>query len=207
MVFFLIKPRWFFIHGGKWRKLPRKVSYKRTFGAPDQGQMLDVWGSQTAESALTWQTCYVAPRHILELTLEAILDHKIGIKDHDLVFSPGSLSESLSLPRNQYRREQYVLGIVQGQIMIVLELSRDKIMTNSTPCGPSFLDPTLSLIISDFHFWYHNHYFFNYLVILVTSTQHVLRSSRVSLRLAKRPSAGHYDDFDSIHYDVHSRQK
>jgi hypothetical protein len=25
-----------------WRKPPRKVSYKRTFGAPDQGQMLDV---------------------------------------------------------------------------------------------------------------------------------------------------------------------
>jgi hypothetical protein len=29
-------------------------------------------------------------------------------------------------------------------------LSRDKIMTNSTPCGPSFLDPTLSLIIFNF---------------------------------------------------------
>ena len=36
--FFLIEPRWFFIHEGKWRKPPRKVSYKRTFGAPDQGQ-------------------------------------------------------------------------------------------------------------------------------------------------------------------------
>ncbi len=32
-----------------------------------------------------------------------------------LVFSPGSRSESLSLPRNQYRRERHVLGIVQGQ--------------------------------------------------------------------------------------------
>ncbi len=59
--------------------------------------------------------CYLAPCHILELTLEVIFDHKIGIKDHDLVFSPGSHSESLSLPRNQYRRERYVLGIVQGQ--------------------------------------------------------------------------------------------
>ncbi len=39
-----------------WRKLPKNVSYKRTFCAPDQAQMLDVWGSQTAESALTWQT-------------------------------------------------------------------------------------------------------------------------------------------------------
>ncbi len=32
-----------------------------------------------------------------------------------LVFSPGSSSKNLSLPRNQYRRERYVLGIVQGQ--------------------------------------------------------------------------------------------
>ncbi len=55
------------------------------------------------------------PCHIFELTLEVILDHKIGIKDHDLVFSPGSRSESLSLPGNQYRRERYVLGTVQGQ--------------------------------------------------------------------------------------------
>jgi hypothetical protein len=58
---------------------------------------------------------YVAPCHILELTLEVILDHMIGIKDHDLVFSPESRSKSLSLPRNQYRRERYVLGIIQGQ--------------------------------------------------------------------------------------------
>jgi hypothetical protein len=57
----------------------------------------------------------VAPHHILELTLEVILDHKIGIKTMTLAFSPGSRSESLSLPRNQYRRERYVLGVVQGQ--------------------------------------------------------------------------------------------
>ncbi len=80
-----------------WCKPPRNVSYKHTFGAPDQGQTLDVWGSQTAESALTWQTRYVAPRHILELTLEVILDHKIRIKTMTLVFSPGSCSKSLSL--------------------------------------------------------------------------------------------------------------
>ncbi len=55
------------------------------------------------------------PCHILELTLEVILDHKIRIKTMTLVFSPGSHSKSLSLPRNQYRRERYVLGIVQGQ--------------------------------------------------------------------------------------------
>ncbi len=113
--FFFIEPRWFFICGGEWRKPPRKVSYKCTFGMHDQGQTLDVWGSQTAESALIWQTRYVAPQHILEITLEVILDHNIRIKDHDLVFSPGSHSKSLLLPRNQYRRERYVLGIVQGQ--------------------------------------------------------------------------------------------
>jgi hypothetical protein len=55
------------------------------------------------------------PRHILELTLEVIPDHKLGIKTMTLVFSPGSRSNSLSLPRNQYRRERYVLGIIQGQ--------------------------------------------------------------------------------------------
>ncbi len=54
-------------------------------------------------------------RHNPELTLEVILDHKLGTKTMTLVFSPGSRSESLSLPRNQYRRERYVFGIVQGQ--------------------------------------------------------------------------------------------
>ena len=37
------------------------VPYDGTFGAPDQGQMLDVWESQTAESAL--------------IVLEVILEH------------------------------------------------------------------------------------------------------------------------------------
>ncbi len=39
-----LSPCWFFIHGGEWCKPPRKLSYKHTFGMPDQGQMLDVWG-------------------------------------------------------------------------------------------------------------------------------------------------------------------
>ncbi len=53
--------------------------------------------------------------------------------------------------------EKMFLDLSRDKIMIVLELSRDKIMTNSTPHGPSpsFLDPTLSLIISNFRFWYH----------------------------------------------------
>ncbi len=65
MVFFLIEPRWFFIRGGEWRKPPRKVLYKRTFGAPDQGQMLDMWESQTTESALRWCTRHIVPCHTL----------------------------------------------------------------------------------------------------------------------------------------------
>ncbi len=40
---------WFYIRGGEWRMPPRKVSYKCTFGAPDQGQMLDVWYWHSAD--------------------------------------------------------------------------------------------------------------------------------------------------------------
>ncbi len=44
-----LSPCWFFIPGGEWHKLPRKVSYKHAFGAPDQGQMLDVWCWHSAD--------------------------------------------------------------------------------------------------------------------------------------------------------------
>ncbi len=77
-----LSPCWFFICGGEWRKPPRKVSYKRTFGAPDQGQMLDVWESQTAESAL------MAIIHVLN-------HHRShGLKIHVLIFkrSPVGIS-------------------------------------------------------------------------------------------------------------------
>jgi hypothetical protein len=43
---------------------------------------------------------YIAPHHNLELTLEVILELVLGIKTMNLVFDPGSRSESLSLPRN-----------------------------------------------------------------------------------------------------------
>ncbi len=92
-----------------WRKPPRKVSYKCTFGAPDQGQTLGVWKSQTTESALRWQMHHIVPRHILELTLEVILEHVLGIKTMTWIFNPGSHSESFSLPRNKYRRESHDL--------------------------------------------------------------------------------------------------
>jgi hypothetical protein len=55
------------------------------------------------------------PGHNLELTLEVILERELRINTRTLVFSPGSRSKSLSLPWNQYRRERYDLGIVQGQ--------------------------------------------------------------------------------------------
>ncbi len=55
-VFFLIEPRWFFIRVGECRKPPSYVPYKDTyvpyigtFGAPDQGQMLDVWHGEDSQ--------------------------------------------------------------------------------------------------------------------------------------------------------------
>ncbi len=51
-----LSPCWFFIHGGKCRKLPRYVPYKctyvpynGTFGASNQGQMLDVWQGEDSQ--------------------------------------------------------------------------------------------------------------------------------------------------------------
>jgi hypothetical protein len=43
---------------------------------------------------------HIAPRHILELTLEVILEHVLGIKTMTRIFNPGLRSKSLSLPRN-----------------------------------------------------------------------------------------------------------
>ena len=40
--FFLIEPQWFFIRGGEWRKPILRTVRIGTFGAPDQGQTLDV---------------------------------------------------------------------------------------------------------------------------------------------------------------------
>ncbi len=99
-VFSSLSPCLLFVRGGEWRKPPRKVSYKRTFGKPDQGQMQDVWESQTTESALRWQMRHIAPRHILEVILEVILEYELGIKSMTWIFNPGSRSKSSSLPRN-----------------------------------------------------------------------------------------------------------
>ncbi len=48
---------------------------------------------------------HIVLHHILELTLEVVLEHVLGIKTMTRIFSPGSRSNSSSLPRNQYRRE------------------------------------------------------------------------------------------------------
>ncbi len=123
----LIEPRWFFIRGGEWCKLPRKVSYKLTFGVPDQGQTLDMWESQTNESALRWQTHHIVPHHILELTLEVILEltfevileHVLGIKT------------MTSLILDHVATAYLYLGINTGEkvmilfVVIVLELPQD----------------------------------------------------------------------------------
>ncbi len=54
--------------------------YDGTFGAPDQGQMLDMWERQTAESALRDDWPQIVPSHtlevVLEVTLEVILEHR-----------------------------------------------------------------------------------------------------------------------------------
>ncbi len=57
------------------RKPLINVPYIRTFGAPDQGQTLDVQESQTAESALRDYWTWNIPRHTLEVFLEVILEH------------------------------------------------------------------------------------------------------------------------------------
>ncbi len=64
------------------RKLPSYVPYKGTyvpydgtFGAPDQGQTLDVWESQTTESPLRNDWPRIVPRNNLEVVLEVILEH------------------------------------------------------------------------------------------------------------------------------------
>jgi hypothetical protein len=45
-------------------------------------------------------------------------------------------------------KERYVLEIVQGQDHDSLEIVIRQTKTNSTPHGPSFLDPTSSLMLS-----------------------------------------------------------
>ncbi len=110
-----------------WCKLPRKVLYKHTFGMPDQSQMLDIWESQITESALRWQTCHIAPRHILELTpevileltLEVILEHVLGIKTMTSLILDHEAAAYLYLGINTGEKVMILF------LVIVLELSQD----------------------------------------------------------------------------------
>ncbi len=145
-----LSPHWFIICWGKWRKLPRKVLYKRTFGAPDQGQMLDVWESQTTESALGWQMRHIATGHILELTLEVIfeltleviLEHVLGIKT------------MTSLILDHIATAYLYLGINTGEkvmilfLVIVLDMSQDWSLSTKHARQSFFCRSFLSLIIS-----------------------------------------------------------
>ncbi len=60
---------------GGCRKPLINVQYIGTFGAPEQGQMLDVRDSQTAESALRDDWTWKVPHHTLEDVLEVTLEH------------------------------------------------------------------------------------------------------------------------------------
>ncbi len=111
-----------------WNKPPRKTSYKCTFGAPDQGQTLNVWESQTSESALRWRMRHIAPRHILELTLEVILEI---ILEHVL-----RIKTMTSLILDHVATAYLYLGMYTGEkvmilcVVIVLELSQDSSWLN-----------------------------------------------------------------------------
>ncbi len=111
-------------HGNMpWCKLPRKVLYKRTFGMLDQGQTLDVWVSQTTESALRWWMRHIAPRHILGLTLEVILEavlkHVLEIKTMTSLILDHIVTACLYLGNNT-REKVMILFLFK-----VLELSQD----------------------------------------------------------------------------------
>ncbi len=107
-VFFLIKPQWFFICGGKCRKPPINLPYKWTFGMPDQDHMLDLWESQTTESALRWRTCHIAPRYNLAYIIGCDLGvlwtgswkpwPHLGMITHDLTQDPSIDSLSFCRP-------------------------------------------------------------------------------------------------------------
>ncbi len=184
-VFFLIEPGWFFIHGGEWRKPSRKVLYKRTFGTPDQGQTLDMWESQTSESALRWRTRHIVPIHILELTLEVILEvvlkHVLGIKTMTSLILDHVAIAYLYLEINTGEKVMILF------IVIVLELSQDSSWLNKHAPQSSLLQTTFKS--HNFHFGITTITPLTTVVILVASTQHAHLTLHVSLRLTNQPNA------------------
>ncbi len=63
-----------------WCKPPRKVLYRRTFGTPDQGQTLDVWESQTTESAMRWRAPYRSTSYSWSCSWSYSWTHVLRIK-------------------------------------------------------------------------------------------------------------------------------
>ncbi len=106
----------------------------------------DCWVSSDMTDALRRTTSY-SWTYSWSSSWSCSLNICVQDKDHD-IFSPGSHSDGLSLPRNEYRRERCVLGIVQGQNHDSLGVVIGQIKTNSTPWGLSLRRSLLSLIIS-----------------------------------------------------------
>ncbi len=111
---------------------------------------LDVWESQTTESALGWHTRHIAPQHTLELTLEVILElilevifeHVLRIKTMPSLILDHVVTAYLYLGTNT-REKVMILFLV-----IVLELSQDWSWSTKHASGSFFCRSFLSLIIS-----------------------------------------------------------
>ncbi len=117
---------------------------------PDQGQTLDVWESQTTESALGWHTRHIRPRHTLELTLEVILELTLeDILEHVL-----GIQTMTSLILDHVATDYLYLGINTGEkvmilfLVIVLDLSQDWSWSTKHTLQLFFCRSFLSLIIS-----------------------------------------------------------
>ncbi len=143
--------------------------------------MLDVWESQTTESALRWWTRHIVPRHTLEVVLEVILEHVLGIKTMTSLILDHVAIAYFYLGINT-RKKVMILFVV-----IVLELSQDSSWLDKHALQSSLLKTTFKS--HNFHFGITTITPFTTLVILVASTWHAHLTLSVSLRLAKRPSA------------------
>ncbi len=76
---------------------------------------------------------------LLKLFLKLFLNTCVQDKDHD-IFNPGSRSDGLSLPRNQYGEKDMFLELSKDKSMIVLELTWDNSRPNNTLLDPHFVD-------------------------------------------------------------------
>ncbi len=112
---------------------------------PNQGQTLDVWESQTTESALRWRTCHITPRHNLGYILGCSLGvlwtgswipwPHLGTITHDLVKDPSIDSSSLCRPLFSF-------------IISFLDYKYHSLTTTPYPCGlnsASYLTMLISL--------------------------------------------------------------